>query len=126
MKIKKKHKKAITHFSKRKVKSMAAHTNARNPYQPPWVTLTGLLTPFGEADVKTSIGHPNPVLMFPNRDAFQADVAMLDTPRGKAVEHLGWIDRAGFDEFIRKHHVDPGGVITMGVGDLRPVKELFL
>jgi hypothetical protein len=122
----KKRKREITHLSNRERKSMVANLNARNPYGPPGVTLTGLLTPIGEADVKISIGQPQPVLMFPNREAFRADVAILSTPRGTSFEYLGWIDRARFDEFIRQHHLDPGGVIKVGAEYLRSMEERSL
>jgi hypothetical protein len=120
----KKRKREIIHLSNRDRQSMVADANARNPYRAPWETLIGLLTPFGEADVKTSTGRPQPLLLFPNREAFRADIAILTALRETSVELLGWIDRAGFDEFIREHHIDPDGVIKIGAEYLRSMEEI--
>jgi hypothetical protein len=122
MKIKKR-KTALIHSPKAKLRRVLEQTSAQNPYGPSWATLTGLRTPWGEVDAKTSIGYPEPVLMFPNQAAFRADIAGLATMRGTSVELLGWIDRAGFEKFVREHHLDPSGLIMIGVEYLNSVKE---
>jgi hypothetical protein len=111
----------LTGEEMKQLAGMSAHSPS--PSLP--LTLTGLKHPFGEVDAKVSLGKHNPVLMFPNRAAFRADIATLSKPNGECggVELLGWIDRQGFDRYIEQHGLDPTCPIQLDVDELRPMRE---
>ncbi len=97
----------------------------RNP--PHTAGIKSLIVGNSEIDAKTVFDCDSPPLMYPDRDAFHADFAVLHVPVASGgCEALGWLDRRGFREAVKRLGVGPGERVVIPADWLRPMSTMPL